>query len=533
MSGSSLSASLEALEAALQEGERSAIAAAVRLLREYESLPLEALPLLERLFSRPRLSGWMRRQAVGMLLRIEPIPPRLLSLLLEASDDEEEGWSQEIAQTILKRKIATFSSLASILENPSSSLQALRMGVRLIGEASSAARLDFASAFGFSGQPVLCALFKLLSHPDLRLSRITAWAISVWPLPLPKEGVPALTAALAHLDPQVACFAAGALASFESLPASASSPVFAALSYPYFAIRGYAALCLAKLSEAPKEDAIPLLLGMMRQTEAWERRCALEALGRVVSHQMELIHRLAEPLSDPDDDVCITAAEALRRLTYRAIVVLPALLEALQHPSWRRRRVLYHVIGQIGPSAYEATPALLRGLKEDRWRVRRVAAQALATLRPTAEQAEAALLAAFRDSHWEIREAIAEALSYLQNPSSDVIDSLLAAFHDPRLPVRSASARALGWLPTHAAQTVPALASALSSTDPAFRLAVVESLHRLGSLAAPATLALQACLAAETSPHLRSLVKQTLLLFEDPSTSSSFSTRPPPHSDPL
>lgn len=508
-----LSSNLQTLQAALEVGERSAISSAVRSLRGEASLPTEALAPLQTLLMQPRLSSWMRRQAVLMLLRIAPTPPELLRILLDASDDEEEGWLQEIAQTILRRQIATFSLLTSVFADPTASLPSLRMAARIVAEAASSVRSTSLEPFRAAEDPLFSALSPLLSHPDLRLSRLVAWAFSVWPPPLPAVAIPALLPSLKHFDPQVASFVSEALASYTTLPQIAYPALLQALSYPYFAIRGFAALCLPTLPEPHPDETLPLLLGMLRASEAWERRCALEAIGRLGAAQSDCIPRIAEPLSDPDDDVCIAAAEALRRLGHRALVVLPALLAALEHPSWRRRRVLYHTIGQIGPDASEALPAFLRGLTEDRWRVRRVVVQALAELRPSAADAEEALLRAFSDTHWEIREAVAEALTYLRDPSSAVVSALHRGFSDPKPPVRAASIRALGWLPSLASHALPTLALALASSEPALRLAAAESLHRFGPLAEPLASDLQACLASETSPHIRSLCQQTLLRF--------------------
>ena len=206
-------------------------------------------------------------------------------------------------------------------------------------------------------------------------------------------------------------------------------------------------------------------------------------------------------LDDPDTLTRQAVERALQAAGARA---LPALREALSHPSPRVRTRAAEALTQLGDSAVETALVGLTGQQPEQ---RAAAAHTLGTLKAArGEEAlserllhdsdgavrvaaalalgqiatEAAVQALERASSSEaapIRTAVAQALGIAHAPSA--LNTLVHLLADPEPRVRASAAAALGVLGDERA--VPALQEHRDDQDPWTQNAVVLSLRRLGS----------------------------------------------------
>jgi HEAT repeat protein len=163
---------------------------------------------------------------------------------------------------------------------------------------------------------------------------------------------------------------------------------------------------------AGARDAVPTLLGALRDTDSRVRLSAGEALLKIQSHDPAVVGAVKALLQDPNVDVWSSmAGEFARRGDPDAIA---ALIARLDDPNlWARERAASH-LGMFVDLARPAVPVLIRKLKDDPdYQVRIACARSLAKLDAGAPVKQA-LVAALSDVHPFVQSAAKEALAALE-----------------------------------------------------------------------------------------------------------------------
>jgi HEAT repeat protein len=282
--------------------------------------------------------------------------------------------------------------------------------------------------------------------------------------------------------------------------------------------RMLAAYALGKLGWKPENDD--------------ERVAALLAMGE--TRQLALsgfatVERLAAALSDPNEDVCRTAAQALgekgdrravepliaalqsgsKMIRKEAAIALGAikdrravepLIASLAHfrpeRSWSDlmsefdRTAAIEVLREFG-GPFDLSPLLASLIDQDE-SVRSRAASALARL-PDAQAVEP-LIAALSDEDDNVRDWAAVALGYIADPRA--VEPLVAVLNDETRKGRSSAAQALGRIADPRA--VPRLVTALKDIDQTVRQHAADA---LGAIADPRAIQPLVETAARCAPH--------------------------------
>jgi HEAT repeat protein len=174
------------------------------------------------------------------------------------------------------------------------------------------------------------------------------------------------------------------------------------------------------LGKAGGEEAVPVLIDTLEDSDVGVRRYAALALCEMGPAARDAVPALAAALRDPSDDVRYAATRALGRIGPTAGAAAPALAAALKDSHVAVRRTAAESLGRIGPEASQAAPALGEALEDPDVPVRVFAAQALGMIGPGAADAIPALRATLANTDGDDgpRKAAAEALKKIKAPSA-------------------------------------------------------------------------------------------------------------------
>jgi HEAT repeat protein len=125
----------------------------------------------------------------------------------------------------------------------------------------------------------------------------------------------------------------------------------------------------------PSERALKVLLEAARDTEAVNRKAAVETLGDIGREAKAAVPVLIATLADQDARVRWAAIEALGQFGREARVAVPPLLEALKDSL--TRSIAIDVLGKFGDTARTAVPALILLCQDPDRKVRAAAAAAI------------------------------------------------------------------------------------------------------------------------------------------------------------
>ena len=188
---------------------------------------------------------------------------------------------------------------------------------------------------GAASRPAVPSLFASLC--DERASVRWQAARSLSALPLARDAVPALVAALRNDDDYVRGFAAWTLGSMGDAARDAVPALVAALPREEGYERGGAAAALAKIGPAAAA-AVPALLVGLRSEDGDRRWKAARTLGRIGPTAAAAVPALTVALGDPDEYVRTHAARALGRMGLAADPAVPALEQATRDPDKNVRK---------------------------------------------------------------------------------------------------------------------------------------------------------------------------------------------------
>lgn len=254
------------------------------------------------------------------------------------------------------------------------------------------------------------ALRQATSDVNNRDSQVAQKAIDSLADAGPKgaKAVPQLTRALASPDEDVRWHAARALESIGPKAASAAPALIKALKDKSASVRAHAARALGMLGDK-QSSIIDGLASLITDPDAQVRRSAIGAIARLDPGPDVAIPLMVKVLDDADPAVKLPA---LQTLAEGGAYVVPALVEALDHPQGRYWATL--VLAEVGPPAKDAVPALTKLLADQDPEVRMQVAMTLAAIGVDAASAAPALVTSLGDKVPGVRYAGAYALGQLR-----------------------------------------------------------------------------------------------------------------------
>jgi HEAT repeat protein len=266
-------------------------------------------------------------------------------------------------------------------------------------------------------------------------------------------------------------------------PASLTSAVLATASDPDASVRAYAWLALGTL-EAPKRDAVPALLELLRKGDAATRERVLSLIYGMGEEARPMAPKLGELANGADEPLALSSLGVLQRLGAHAVDALPALRITLDSTSVDRRRAALSVLSSLRVAAKALTPAVIARMKDPDDGIRMFACAVLADLAPDPKLAVPALGEALGDKSSGVRRAAAGALRPMAADAVALLPKLSPLLEDMDPSTRAQAARTLGAFGAKAAGVVPALIKHLE-TDPnhSVKDAALEALGAIGPLA--------------------------------------------------
>jgi len=187
------------------------------------------------------------------------------------------------------------------------------------------------------------------------------------------------------------------------------------------------------------KPVVPELLAALQMALQDKNEPLIATLAEILGQIGDLrsVHILLATLNIEDDYGYLgsVAAEALQQIGEPAV---PELVAALQNENERVRRIIVHVLGQIGGAlVIDALLATIQGKSES---VRKEVVEALGNVRGM--QAVEALLTTLKDKCIGIREEAVKALGKIKGPRA--VEGLLMALKDQDEDIRSEVIKTLG-----------------------------------------------------------------------------------------
>jgi HEAT repeat protein len=240
------------------------------------------------------------------------------------------------------------------------------------------------------------------------------------------------------------------------------------LKSPSAAVREGAADALGRMMKPKDRDAVPRLVGALRDESSKVRASAASALGSIGGEAA--VPALVEALKDTAY-VRSNVIDALGKIGgKRAVTALTSVLKS-NDQSMKLRAI--SALRRIGGEA--AVSALVEALRDESSSVRASSAEALKG--DSGEAAVSALVEALGDTDQYVREAAADALG--RSNAAEAVLRLVEALRDESSKVRASAASALGSIGGEAA--VSALVEALRDESSSVRASSAEALGRIGN----------------------------------------------------
>lgn len=200
------------------------------------------------------------------------------------------------------------------------------------------------------------------------------------------------------------------------------------------------------------DDPLPELIRALRSRIPENRLRAAKDLGRLGWLARDALPALVGVLRDEEAKVREAAAQAVGQMGPEA---LPALTGMLAHTDKYVRRNAVWALGRLGPAARPALPALCRGLSDPDPRTASGAAQALGNMGAAGAESVPQLAEAMRGTNIVLCRLAAKALSQIGPPA---LATLITHLQHTDPFVRGESALALGWMGPAGRAAVPFLA---------------------------------------------------------------------------
>ena len=304
----------------------------------------------------------------------------------------------------------------------------------------------------------------------------------------PKLAVSAVTdllALLRDMDQRVRQAAAHALYGIALLPAFSLSALVESTGDEQPEVRQLGVHALGAMG-APATPAAAVLVRALSDSAPAVREEAAQALAQL--ELSEVIPALLNALEHPGEATRFGATRALRHMRGAANPAVPRLIAALTDSSDLVRAGASQALGDIladtNLRAVPAIRALVDRLTDGSEDVRMAAAWALGKMRANTRASIDALIDALNDSEPHVRERASQALTSID--SEEAIEALTKALHHEREPGREGAAQALRGIGARAVCALPTLIENLDGRGGQVRKAVVEAIASMGPLALPA-----------------------------------------------
>ena len=293
--------------------------------------------------------------------------------------------------------------------------------------------------------------------------------------------------------------------------------------------RRQAALTLGRMG-APATDAVPVLIGILRQTDpAVDEESALwsiKALGLFGPLAREAAPDLVDVAQGPRATrlMRLSLLDSLSQIGSAHPAAVPFLIEVAAAglpqspldpdskltPTEGYRRAAVETLGVIGPAAAAAVPVLIRALDEENDSLRREAATTLGRLGPAAELAVVPLVERLiSDTDPAVQDQAAMALGLIASEEAqEILAQILVEGDDAALKMRVLGIWAT-WGP-RAAAWLPQAVTLYQHRDPHVRLAAYHAGWRMGGDVA----VIAPLLVAEFRSEDRQIRRQAFLLFQ-------------------
>lgn len=272
-------------------------------------------------------------------------------------------------------------------------------------------------------------------------------------------------------------------------------------------VRREAAIVLRRLGPLAAA-VVPALTKALGSDDAFIRSRAAWCLGSAGSAGRPALARLAEAVTDDDEDVRRGAANALARID-------PAAAFASEHAAVRLAALQAHG-DRPAPGSWK-DPAIVGGVLrtvEDRnEEVRGWAIHALDSLAAFAgDERPAEWIAIFRrvlerDPAPGIRASAAHGLGRYKASAAEVLAPLVTALRSPEPSVRAAAVLSLGWLGSGARSAAADVAARVADPDASVRAAAAHALGPIGVASNETVDALRAALSATDRAILRNAAR--------------------------
>ncbi|MBE9186591.1 HEAT repeat domain-containing protein [Microcoleus sp. LEGE 07076] len=235
----------------------------------------------------------------------------------------------------------------------------------------------------------------------------------------------------------------------------------------------------AELGE--KEAAISALLLRLENGDEDVRMSAAQALGRLGNASEIVISALLLRLKDEDSMVRREVVQALGGLGNASETVIGFLVLCLQDEKQMVRHEAARALGRLGNASEIVINSLLLSLQDAEHSVHFFAVRGLSRFGHVSEALVSALLLRLEDGDKSVRVMAAQALGNLGNASETVISTLLQSLQDGDKLVRCKAVQALGNLGNTSESVISALLQSLEDGDEDIRRSAVYALINLGN----------------------------------------------------
>jgi len=145
------------------------------------------------------------------------------------------------------------------------------------------------------------------------------------------------------------------------------------------------AVGIAALGDEAK-PAIPILIGLLHETNEWVRIAAATALGSLGPAAHDAVPALMTCLNDPDAGVRLSAASGLGQIHQNSEQVIQILIKQAEGRDANTRWAAVESLGQFGAQAKPAVPILVGFLNDSDEMMRLMATNALRNIDPEAAE---------------------------------------------------------------------------------------------------------------------------------------------------
>lgn len=454
-------ASVPDLRAALESESSRMVIGAVRALGSIQSDAAPAAPRVALLF-RESTEPTLRAEALNAVVRMTSDPAIVLPLLLEGLKADDDAIIQSAASGLLRLRSHSAAIVPSLIEmlDSSSPDVATRAADVLgrFGPRSNAAVPDLIRLAGANQDEEAAATARqaLVRIGPASVAPLLDWAAELgvdgvdgqdWPvLALSQIGTPAvpdLARALEISDSAaVKLVSTRAIGKVGSDAASAVPLLFGLLNDSEPRVRA-AALDALVMVGADFDLLLPRVKTALEDSAPEPRLAAGRAASAMGAAAASLVDPLMVSLDADDPAFQATAAAALGGLGPLARPALPRLTNLLATDNEALRVAVIRCLGAIGPEANASAPQLISLGRSESVKERAAVVQALVQLEPPRDSVRELLESLRADSDPEVRALAIQASVRLDGDNPNLSPMLVEAMKDESASVRQAAARSV------------------------------------------------------------------------------------------